>query len=256
MQEEFLGTVTIFRDITHQVEVDRLKSEFVATVSHELRTPMTSIKGYVEVLLMGAAGELNEQQARFLDVVQTNTERLNILVNDLLDVSRIDAGKYELAMQPLRLQDLTEAVVTDQLDQAETAQKPIRIEYDIPADLPRVRGDRDRVRQILSNLVSNAYHYTPANGKVIIEATLLDEEIQVDVTDDGIGITSEEQERVFERFYRGEDPLVLATAGTGLGLAIVQQLIELHGGHIWVKSDGIPGKGSIFSFTLPIFKDE
>ena len=256
MQEEFLGTVTIFRDITHQVEVDRLKSEFVATVSHELRTPMTSIKGYVEVLLMGAAGELSEQQVQFLDVVQTNTERLNILVNDLLDVSRIDAGKYELAMQPLRLQDLAEAVVLDQLNQAETANKPISIEYSIPVDLPRVRGDRDRVRQILSNLVRNAYHYTPANGKIEIQAVLLDEEIQVDVTDDGIGITAEEQERIFERFYRGEDPLVLATSGTGLGLAIVQQLIELHGGRIWVKSDGILGKGSTFSFILPIFKDE
>ena len=256
MQEEFLGTVTIFRDITHQVEVDRLKSEFVATVSHELRTPMTSIKGYVEVLLMGAAGALSEQQAQFLDVVQTNTERLNILVNDLLDVSRIDAGKYELAMQPLRLQDLTDAVVADQLDQANTAQKPISIESNIPTNLPRVRGDRDRVRQIISNLVRNAYHYTPANGKVKIQAFQVNEEIQMDVTDDGIGITAEEQERVFERFYRGEDPLVLATAGTGLGLAIVQQLIELHGGRIWLKSEGIPGKGSTFSFTLPIFKDE
>ncbi len=256
MKDEFLGTVTIFRDITHQVEVDRLKSEFVATVSHELRTPMTSIKGYVEVLLMGAAGELTEQQNQFLDVVQTNTVRLNILVNDLLDVSRIDAGKYELAMQPLRLQDLTDAVVIDQLDQAETAQKPISIVSNIPTNLPRVRGDKDRVRQIISNLVRNAYHYTPANGKVEIQAFEKNEEIQVDVTDDGIGITSEEQERVFERFYRGEDPLVLATAGTGLGLAIVQQLIDLHGGRIWLTSEGIPGKGSTFSFTLPIFKEE
>ena len=112
------------------------------------------------------------------------------------------------------------------------------------------------MRQIISNLVRNAYHYTPANGKVKIQAFQVNEEIQMDVTDDGIGITAEEQERVFERFYRGEDPLVLATAGTGLGLAIVQQLIELHGGRIWLKSEGIPGKGSTFSFTLPIFKDE
>ncbi len=256
MQDEFLGTVTIFRDITHQVEVDRLKSEFIATVSHELRTPMTSIKGYVEVILMGAAGELNEQQSQFLDVVLSNTHRLNVLVNDLLDVSRIDAGKYDLSMQPLRLQELTEEVVLEQQRQAEEDEKPISIAYDIPSNLPRVRGDEDRVRQILANLVRNAYHYTPANGNVHIQANCADDEVQVDVKDDGIGIEAEVQERVFERFYRGENPMVLATAGTGLGLSIVQQLIDLHGGQIWVQSDGIPGKGSTFSFTLPLFKDE
>ena len=256
MQDEFLGTVSIFRDISHQVEVDRLKSEFVATVSHELRTPMTSIKGYVEVLLMGAAGELSEQQTQFLEVVLSNTQRLNVLVNDLLDVSRIDAGKYDLSMQPLRLQDLAGAVVEEQLQQAETEEKPLSIVSEIPSDLPRVRGDEERVRQILANLVNNAYHYTPADGRIHVRAKALGDEVQIDVKDDGIGITQEDQARVFERFYRGEDPLVLATAGTGLGLSIVQQLIDLHGGRIWLKSNGIPGEGSIFSFTLPIFKDE
>jgi len=256
MQDEFLGTVSIFRDITHQVEVDRLKSEFVATVSHELRTPMTSIKGYVEILLMGAAGNLTEQQTQFLEVVLSNAQRLNVLVNDLLDVSRIDAGKYDLSMQSLRLQDLTFSVVEEQRRQAEKEAKPITIDCDIPFDLPRVRGDEERVRQILANLVSNAYHYTPANGHIHIQARSLGAEVQVDVADNGIGIAQGEQERVFERFYRGEDPLVLATAGTGLGLSIVQQLIDLHGGRIWVRSDGIPGEGSTFSFTLPVFTDE
>jgi len=256
MKDEFLGTVSIFRDITHQVELDRLKSEFVATVSHELRTPMTSIKGYVEILLMGAAGELSEQQTHFLEVVFSNTQRLNVLVNDLLDVSRIDAGKHHLSMESLRLQDLAEAVVAEQQQQAEKDEKPIVILFDVPSDLPRVQGDEERLRQILANLISNAYYYTPANGHIHIQARSLGDDIQVDVKDDGIGINEEEQERVFERFYRGEDPLVIATAGTGLGLSIVQQLIELHGGRIWVKSDGIPGKGSTFSFTLPIFIDD
>lgn len=256
MNDEFLGTVSIFRDITHQVEVDRLKSEFVATVSHELRTPMTSIKGYVEILLMGAAGDLNEQQTQFLDVVLSNTLRLNVLVNDLLDVSRIDAGKADLVMQPLRLQELVEEVVGVQLEQSETDQKPITIEYDMPAETPRVLGDEERVRQILANLISNAYHYTPANGHVLLKAKTSGDEIQIDVTDDGIGIHPDDQERVFERFYRGEDPLVLATAGTGLGLSIVQQLVEMHQGKIWVSSKGIPGEGSTFSVTLPIYHEE
>lgn len=256
LQDEFLGTVSIFRDITHQVEVDRLKSEFVATVSHELRTPMTSIKGYVEILLMGAAGELSEQQTQFLEVVLSNTERLNILVNDLLDVSRMDAGKIDLSIQALRLHELAEDVIAEQIRRSEVEEKPINIDFDFPPDLPRVNGDEERVRQIFANLVSNAYHYSPANSHIMVRASNSDDEVQVDVIDKGIGIHPEDQVRVFERFYRGEDPLVLATAGTGLGLSIVQQLIEMHGGRIWLESKGIPGEGSTFSFTLPIYQED
>ncbi|MFH1636760.1 MAG: GAF domain-containing protein [Chloroflexota bacterium] len=251
MGNEFLGTVSIFRDITHQIEVDRLKSEFVATVSHELRTPMTSIKGYVEILLMGAAGTLNEQQTQFLDIVKSNTERLNVLVNDLLDVSRIEAGKVMLSIQPLDMRPLIEAIIRDQNRQSKEDNKPLSIEFDFPLDLPRISGDEEKIRRILANLVSNAYDYTFANGHILIRVQNLKDEIQIDVQDDGIGIPPEDQERVFERFFRGEDPLVLATGGTGLGLSIVRQLIEMHRGRIWVESSGIPGEGSIFSFTLP-----
>jgi PAS domain S-box-containing protein len=253
LRNEFLGTVSIFRDITHQVEVDRLKSEFVATVSHELRTPMTSIKGYVEVLLMGAAGPLNEQQASFLGVVKTNTERLNILVNDLLDVSRIEAGKVTLSIQPLDLVEIANEVVEEQLRQSDEDHKPMDISLEADSDLPKVPGDPERVHQIIANLISNAYNYTHPNGQINVRIHLKNEdEIQVDVKDNGIGITPEEKKRIFERFYRGEDPLVLATAGNGLGLSITQQLIEMHQGEIWMKSNGIPGEGSIFSFSLPI----
>jgi PAS domain S-box-containing protein len=253
LRNEFLGTVSIFRDITHQVEVDRLKSEFVATVSHELRTPMTSIKGYVEVLLMGAAGALNEQQASFLGIVKTNTERLNILVNDLLDVSRIEAGKVTLSIQPLNLVEIGNEVIEEQLRQSSEDDKPMSINLDADPDLPTIPGDPERVHQIMANLVSNAYNYTHPNGKINVRIHLKDEdEVQVDVKDNGIGITPEEEKRIFERFYRGEDPLVLATAGNGLGLSITQQLIQMHHGEIWFESNGVPGDGSVFSFTLPI----
>ena len=252
MGNEFLGTVSIFRDITHQVEVDRLKSEFVATVSHELRTPMTSIKGYVDVLLMGAAGQLTEQQHSFLDIVQTNTERLNILVNDLLDVSRIEAGKVELSIQPLDMRLLIEEVVRDQIRRSEEEGKPMEIRINLQPGLPRVPGDAERVRQILDNLVSNAYLYTHANGRIEIRSRALDEEIQVDIQDNGIGIRPEDHERIFERFYRGEDPLVLASSGNGLGLSIVRQLIDMHHGRLWLVSKGVSGEGSTFSFALPL----
>jgi PAS domain S-box-containing protein len=252
MRTEFLGTVSIFRDITHQVEVDRLKSEFVATVSHELRTPMTSIKGYVEVLLMGAAGALNDQQASFLQVVKTNTERLNILVNDLLDVSRIEAGKITLSIQPLDIAEIANEIIQEQLRQSEEDGKPMNFDLEISPDFPLVPGDPERVRQILANIVNNAYNYTHPDGLINVRAHIVDDEAQIDIKDNGIGIKPEEEKRIFERFYRGEDSLVLATAGNGLGLSITQQLVEMHHGRIWMKSDGVPGEGSIFSFTLPL----
>ncbi len=255
-RNEFLGTVSIFRDITHEVEVDRLKSEFVATVSHELRTPMTSIKGYVDLLLMGATGALNENQTHFLDIVRNNTERLSVLVNDLLDVSRIEAGRVSLSLQAIDLHELADDVVADIKRRSQEESKPMDLALDAPSDLPRVTGDLERVRQILGNLVDNAYHYTPADGHINIRMREVNNEIQVDIKDTGIGIPAEEQERIFERFYRGEDPLVLATPGTGLGLAIVKSLVAMHKGRIWMKSSGVPGQGSTFSFTLPVYKAE
>jgi GAF domain-containing protein len=257
LQNDFLGTVSIFRDITHEVEVDRLKSEFVATVSHELRTPMTAIKGYVDILLLGAAGAINENQAHFLEVVKNNIDRLNILVNDLLDISRIEAGRVILSPQPLDLRDIAEDVIADVLRRSQEENKPMALSLDAPRSLPRVYGDAERVRQVIDNLVDNAYHYTPENGtiKVHIRAVNQDE-VQVDVIDNGVGIAPADQERIFERFYRGEHPLVLATPGTGLGLPIVKQLVEMHNGKIWMASDGIPGQGSTFSFVLPVYKDK
>jgi PAS domain S-box-containing protein len=249
---EFLGTVSIFRDITHEVELDRLKSEFVATVSHELRTPMTSIRGYVDILLMGAAGALNESQSHFLDIVKSNTERLNILVNDLLDVSRIEAGRVMLSLHSIDLGDVADEVVADVLRRSQEEGKPMDVSIDLEKSLPRVMADPERIRQILGNLVDNAYNYTPAQGNIQICLHKVNGNVQVDVKDSGIGVAIEHQERVFERFFRGEDPLVLATPGTGLGLPIVKQLVEMHHGKIWMKSAGIPGYGSTFSITLPI----
>jgi PAS domain S-box-containing protein len=255
-KKEFLGTVSIFRDITHEVEVDRLKSEFVATVSHELRTPMTSIKGYVDILLMGAAGAVNENQLHFLEIVRSNTERLSVLVNDLLDISRIEAGRVSLLFQPIDLGEIVEDVIADITRRSQEENKPMALTFEIPSDMPRVNGDIERVRQIFGNIVDNAYNYTPANGKIHISIQRVDGVVQVDVQDSGIGINPADAERVFERFYRGEDQLVLSTPGTGLGLSIVKELIEMHNGKIWLESNGLPGQGSKFSFTLPEYQDK
>jgi len=254
LQSDFLGTVSIFRDVTHEVEVDRLKSEFVATVSHELRTPMTAIKGYVDILTMGAAGALNENQAHFLDIVRKNMERLNTLVSDLLDISRIEAGRVTLNLQAVNLHALAEEVVADVSNRSHKEDKPMTLSLDAPKDLPPIQADADRVRQILGNLVNNAFNYTPHNGTILVNIHREKDEVQVDVQDNGVGIAPEDQARIFERFFRGEHPLVLSTPGTGLGLPIVRQLVEMHKGRIWMTSAGVPGKGSIFSFTLPIGK--
>lgn len=255
-QNDFLGTVSIFRDITREVEVDRLKSEFVATVSHELRTPMTAIKGYVDILTMGAAGPLNENQMHFLDVVRNNIERLNILVSDLLDISRIESGRVVLEQGPVNLHEIAEDVVHETLRRSQSENKLIALSLEVQKDLPLVVCDSGRVRQILSNLVSNAYNYTSENGtiRVNIRHDSARGEVQVDVEDNGIGVRPEDQARLFDRFFRGEHPLVLATPGTGLGLPIVRQLVEMHKGRIWMKSTGVPGEGSTFSFTLPMEK--
>jgi PAS domain S-box-containing protein len=256
LRDDFLGTVSVFRDITHQVELDRLKSEFVATVSHELRTPMTSIKGYVEVLLMGAAGALSEQQARFLEIIRSNTERLAALVNDLLDISRIEAGKSSLSLQPLNLLDLAQQALDSIQQRSRRENKPMRFELESPTKLPLVLGDAERVIQILDNLLENAYQYSEPDRNVRLCIIPRLHEVQIDVVDQGVGIPAALQERVFERFYRGENPHVLASYGTGLGLSIVKNLVEMHRGKIWVESSGVAGEGSTFSFTLPVYSLE
>ncbi len=256
MEESFLGTVSTFRDITHQVQLDRLKSEFVATVSHELRTPMTSIKGYVDILLMGAAGSLTEQQVEFLDIVRDNTERLTVLVNDLLDISRIESGQVTLSMLPLNLDEIITQGAAALRTRAESDQKPMDIQFAPVSELPLAMGDPERVRLILDNLLENAYYYTAPKGRITVQVHATGDEIQIDVQDTGIGIPEEAQARVFERFFRGEHPFVLSTSGTGLGLSIVQHLVEMHNGRIWVESSGVPGEGSTFSFTLPAFQHD
>jgi signal transduction histidine kinase len=252
LRSQLLGTVSIFRDITSEVRIDRLKTEFVANVSHELRTPMTSIKGYVDVLLMGAAGVLNDQQTRFLGVVKNNAQRLNVLVNDLLDVSRIEAGQVTLAIEQLDLVEIARDVISDVQRRSREENKPMTFSLESAPDLPKVEGDQERVRQIMHNLISNSYNYTPSEGLVCVHLWPVDEGVQIDIVDTGIGIQQPDQVRIFERFFRGEDPLVVATAGTGLGLSITKNLVEMHHGRIWFTSSGEPGKGSTFSFILPI----
>lgn len=251
----FYGTVSIFRDITKEVEVERLKNEFVSTVSHELRTPMTSIKGYADLMLMGAAGEMSDSQAQFLKVIKSNAERLHMLVNDLLDISRIETGKTALDLRPLDIPQLIDQIVSNHLiGRIHDEGKELKVERQFDPSLPLVNADQRRVAQILTNLLDNAFNYTQENGKVIISAIANGKHVDVSVQDNGIGISKENQAMIFDRFFRSEDEKVQKVSGTGLGLAIVQSLVEMHGGRL--KVDSTLGKGSKFTFNLPVVVED
>jgi PAS domain S-box-containing protein len=247
MGQEFLGTVSVFRDVTAEVEAERAKSEFVSTVSHELRTPMTSIKGYADLMLMGAVGSLTDEQERFLTIIKSNTDRLTLLVNDLLDISRIESGRLVLSPKVVHVDDLIGQVITAM--EARAAQRELALRSDLPRALPEIFVDPDRVIQVLTNLVGNACRYTPSGGEIVVTASAHGGEIRVSVHDTGIGISEEDQQRLFSRFFRSDDPLVQEAPGTGLGLSITKSLVEMHGGRIWVESE--LGHGSTFTFSLP-----
>jgi PAS domain S-box-containing protein len=245
---EHLGRLFVFRDVTREREVDRMKTEFVSLVSHELRTPLTSIKGYVDLLLDEEAGAITEQQRQFMVIVKNNADRLVGLINDLLDIARIEAGKVEIRHESLQLPALIQVAANGLLRQIEA--KGQHFSVDLAPELPPLLGDQGRVIQILTNLLSNAHKYTQAGGSIVIAARRDGGEVRVEVRDTGIGLTAEEQSQLFAKFFRATNRATQEVGGTGLGLAITRSLVQMHGGQITVQS--APGEGSTFSFTLPI----
>ena len=247
-QQGFLGRLFVFRDVTHEREVDRMKTEFVSLVSHELRTPLTSIKGFTEMVLDGDAGEINEEVEEFLGIVHSNAERLVALVNDLLDLSRIESGRVQLKSETVDLNEIVQAVVVTM--QQKLKEKDQNLSVNIDPAATSVVGDKDKLVQVLTNYVSNAYKYTQDGGDIRIVLSKQGDFAHVAVADNGYGISPEDQERLFTRFYRVDNSMTREVGGTGLGLSIVKQLIELMGGEIGVES--ALGQGSTFSFTVPL----
>jgi signal transduction histidine kinase len=227
-------------------EANRLKTEFVSMVSHELRTPLTSIQGYAELLLEDQ--RITEEQRETLTIVKKNSDRLLGLVNDLLDLSRMEAGKLDLHRANLDLARLIPQV-TGSLRPLIDAKRQ-RLKLDLSEALPAVWADQDRVTQILTNLISNAHKYTLAEGNITVAARQDDGFVRVDVSDTGIGLSPEDQAQLFTKFFRAHERSPQAGGGTGLGLVISRLLVELHGGRITVAS--APGRGSTFSFSLPV----
>jgi len=246
-------------------DISRAKSAFIATMSHELRSPLNAVIGFSELLLGQGVGPLTEKQSRYLGHIQESGKHLLDLINDILDVSRVEAGKIELAQQPLPLDEAVEASLALARPQAEKA--GVTLNSEIPPDLPPVPADRVRLRQILFNLLSNAIKFTPAGGTITVTARRVTEDrrpelepvpgplspvgwLEISVTDTGIGIKAEDIPKLFKEFGQLDAGRAPEKQGSGLGLALTKKLVKLHGGRIWVESEG-EGRGSTFAFTLP-----
>jgi signal transduction histidine kinase len=227
--------------------LDRLKDDFVASVSHELRTPLTSINGYVELLIEGEAGELNEEQTSFLGVIRRNGERLLRVVGDLLFAAELDARTIELERARVDLQPLIS--YAQQAAKPQAAERGIELTLDVET-VPHIEGDAGRLGQVIDNLLSNALKFTPPGGRVGLRLFETAAGVQIEVSDTGMGISAEDQEQLFERFFRTAEATSAAIQGTGLGLSIVAAIVEAHGGSIAVDSE--IGFGTTFRIVLPI----
>jgi signal transduction histidine kinase/ActR/RegA family two-component response regulator/HAMP domain-containing protein len=232
-------------------EMDRLKTQFLANMSHELRTPLNSIIGFSRVILKGIDGPTTEQQRTDLTSIYSNGQHLLGLINDILDISRIEAGKIELVFEPLDLQHIFDGVMSTAV--ALVKDKPIKLEQEVAPDLPTIRADGTRLRQVILNLLSNAAKFTE-EGQITLRAWADEEQITISVKDTGIGVPPEHQTTIFEEFLQVDASTTRRTGGAGLGLSISRHLVELHGGRIWVESEA--GVGSTFTFTLPISRME
>ena len=247
--QETIGRILVLRDVTRERELDKMKTDFISVVSHELRTPLTSIKGYTDLLLSGATGEVSELQAEFLGIIQSSTTRLSNLINDILDISRIESGSIQIKHEPIDYRRIVSDTL--RLMKAAADEKQISMDASLPESIPPVRGDTDKVTQVLANLVSNAIKYTPLGGWVKVSLEVTGEtSVTTCVADSGIGVADEDQPKLFQKFFRADNTSTREAGGTGLGLVIAKTIIELLGGAIWVESE--PGRGSRFSFTLPL----
>jgi two-component system, OmpR family, phosphate regulon sensor histidine kinase PhoR len=243
------GAVILMHDVTYYVELDRMKSDFISIVSHELKTPLTSITGFVRLLSAERVGPITQKQRHYLDIVQKQSESLTALINDLLDLSRIEEGIIDVRHEPVSLAEVIKGVA-QQLDNM-AQERNVGLSIDVPPDLPDIKGDSDRLTQVFMNLIHNALKFTQSGGKVRVKAGSLGNECLVRVADTGIGISSKDLPKIFNKFYQVDSSSTRQQSGTGLGLSISKQLIAAHGGDIWVNST--PGKGTTFSLTLPFY---
>jgi histidine kinase len=238
-----------FNQMADKLEkIESMRLQLIGDVTHELRTPLTAIKGYMEALIDGVLPGTPETYQQ----VYSEADRLQRLVNDLQELSRVEAGAYQINLESLSPANLIGTVITHLNRQFE--EKGILLEEKLDANLPNVFADKDRILQVLTNLIGNALQYTAAGGKVVISATGVKSEILISISDSGIGISPDNLSLIFNRFYRTDKSRARASGGSGIGLTIAQALVKAHHGRIWAESPG-EGKGSTFTFSLPAIKN-
>jgi PAS domain S-box-containing protein len=248
-EKEKIGTLVILHDITREKTVERIKTEFVSLSAHQLRTPLSAIKWTLRMLLDGDLGKLNKEQTDFLEKTYKSNERMITLINDLLNVTRIEEGRYIYQLLSYDLVEITQSVIDSY--KGEIERKDINFEFKKPEKkLPKILVDEEKIKIAIENLLDNAVRYIFPGGKITISLELLENEIQFKIEDTGIGIPRDEQPRVFTKFFRGVNAIRMETEGSGLGLFVTKNIIEAHGGRIWFKSE--EGKGSTFYFALPL----
>lgn len=243
---EIVSAQGIVRDVSAEKEVDQMKTEFISTVSHELRTPLTSIRGYVDMILDGDTGEINDDQRKFLKIVDRNTERLSDLINDLLDVEKIESGKIKFARTTVDM----EHVLNEAVDTFRIAAEEKGLRFDIGIEkVPKIIGDNDRLIQVFSNLLSNSIKYTQEGG-ITLKVHAEGNEVHISITDTGIGISKRDLPKLFTKFFRADTTYTREVGGTGLGLSIVKAILDAHNGTI--KFTSKLGAGTSVDITLPI----
>lgn len=247
---ETVGMVSVLSDITKQKRLDHLKASFVANVSHELRTPLIAIQKSLSLILDGTTGRISEAQEKLISIADRNLKRLTIIINDLLDLSKIEAAKMDISREASSIANIIKESVAGLSSWMKT--KSIKAEIDIEEGLPEIYVDRNRIIQVLNNLVGNSVKFTPTGGLITIRASLDSSRgnIEVSVKDTGIGISAEDLPKIFDKFYQSGDRVPTDISGTGIGLSIAKEIVALHGGNIWAKSE--KGNGAEFIFTLPI----
>ncbi|MFA6376731.1 MAG: ATP-binding protein [Candidatus Paceibacterota bacterium] len=247
-----IGTLVTIHDITREKTVERMKTEFVSIAAHQLRTPISAIKWTLRMILDGDLGPINEEQRDFLDKTYKSNERMINLINDLLNVTRIEEGRHLYNLILVNLEDIVSALVGTYSELFK--QKRLTLEFEKPKKaLPQVKIDVEKMRLVVSNLIENAIKYTPAGGKISVSVGGDDANIKISVRDTGMGILKDQEPRIFTKYFRGSNAIRMETEGTGLGLFIAKNIVETHGGKIDFVSR--EGEGTIFTFLVPVAKN-